>query len=128
MEGLYYYHDFEGLTFLHFYPGFPNGRVISIGKYTKLDQCFQAYPWLRLDSDFVQFSRGFYEINEGNKIRIVIKGDFGKLVYRGTIRKNGTIELSYKCPISNAGKSATFLRFSEENHIIHIELSDISIN
>ena len=41
MEGLFFYHDSDGITYLNFYP---DGRIISYGKYTKLNQPLQTFP------------------------------------------------------------------------------------
>jgi len=121
MEGLFYYHDSDGITYLSFYP---DGRVISYGKYSKLNQLLQTFPGFRIETDTVLYSRGFYQLDFGGGINIYLKGEYGKMVYRGTILDQNTIELSYRCPITNFEKTATFFRFSSHPHIIHIELSD----
>jgi hypothetical protein len=124
MEGLFYNHNIQGIVWLMFYP---DGRVISGDNSTKFDQF--TSQWFDAKSYKVHYSRGIYQIGEGGKIRIVIKGeDFGTLVYRGTIINDDTVELSCRCPFTNYMKSATYLRFSEGNHLIHMEISNFCIN
>lgn len=125
MEGLFFYHDSDGITYLNFYP---DGRIISYGKYTKLNQPLQTFPGYRIETDNVHYSRGFYQLDFGGGINIYLKGRFGKMVYRGTIQDENTIDLSYSCPFTNFRKSATFLRYSPGEHIIHFEISDTYAN
>ena len=126
MEGLFYYHGIDGVTFLWFYP---DGRVISGDNSTKIDQSSLAFQWLRAKNHNVHYSRGIYQIGEGNRIRIVVKGgDYGTLVYRGTINKDDTIELTCRCPFTNHLKSAIYTRFTEWNHIINMEISNVCVN
>lgn len=80
-------------------------------------------------SDTVHVSRGFYEIDIWDSIRIVIKaGDFGKMEYRGFIRDEDTVDLFFRCPFTWAKKSATFVRCILQKDIIHMELDDVCIN
>jgi len=125
MNGLYYYHDFDELTFLKFYS---DGRVIRYGRYTRHDRMFRSYLWFTLDKEQTHISRGIYQLDKNDGIRLVFKSDYGTMIYRGTIRDENTIDLSYGCPYTNFGKSATFLRFSSEQYKIHIELSDTYTN
>ena len=121
MEGLFYHHDSDGLTFLRF---FSDGRVISFGKSTRFDQVLLTFPRFRVESDKVHYSRGIYHIDIWDNIRIVLKGCLGKMEYNGFIRDEDTIDLLYSCPFTCARKLVTFLRYSIDEHIIHIEISD----
>jgi hypothetical protein len=125
MEGLFYYHDADELTFIRLYP---DGRVIRYGRYTKHDRMFHSYVWFTLEEEQTHMFRGIYQLEKGNGIRIVFKSDFGTMVYRGTILDNNSIELLSKCPFNNFGKSATFMRYSSEHYKIHIMLSDTYAN
>lgn len=125
MEGLFYHHDYESITFFRF---FADGRAISYGTYTRFDQHFHSYLWFTLETENVYYSRGFYQLKNGNGIRIVFKSDFGTMVYRGTILDNNSLDLLSKCPFNNFGKSETFMRYSSKQYIIHIELSDTCAN
>jgi len=125
MEGLYYYHELDWVTFLWFYP---DGRVISGDNSTKLDRFSSATQWFKAESYDVHYSRGIYQIGEGNRIRIVIKGDYGTLVYLGIIQDENTIALYCRCPITNYRKTATYLRFTEEQYIIYKSTRDICAN
>lgn len=121
MEGLFYNHDADSNTFLRFYP---DGRVISYGKYTRFDQVLQTFPRFRVESDKVHFSRGIYHTDIWDNIRIVLKGYYGKIEYNGFIRDEDTVDLFYNCPFTCARKLVTFIRFSASEHIIHIEVTD----
>jgi len=124
MDGLFYNHDLDGITFFLFYP---DGRVISFGKSAKFDQPLRTYPWFKVDSDTIHFSRGIYHIDIWDNIRICMKGDFGKIVYDGYIRDDD-IDLFYSCPFTNFRKLATYIRFSKEHHIIHFKLHQSILN
>lgn len=124
MEGLFYYHGFDEFTFFRFYS---DGRVIRYGRYTKHDRMFHSYVWFTLEEEQTHISHGIYQLDKNDGIRLVFKSDYGTMVYRGTIRDEN-IDLSYGCPITNFKKSETFLRYSSEHHIIHIELSEINTN
>ncbi len=124
MEGLFFYHDIDDITFFLFYP---DGRVISFGKSAKLDQPLQTFPGFRIKSDTTHFSRGVYHIDIWDNIRITVKGSYGKVVYQGFIRDED-IDLYYRCPFTNIKKSATYIRFSKEHHIIHFELHQSILN
>lgn len=123
MDGLYYFDDIEDITLFWFYP---DGRVVSMFKSTKFDQPLRTYPWFKVDSDVIHFSRGIYTIDIWDAIIITVRGCFGKIVYDGYIRDDDTIDLYYRCPITNFKKLVTYVRFCEEQHIIHLEL-DLSI-
>jgi hypothetical protein len=92
MEGLFYSHDYDGITLFGFYP---DGRVVSMFKSTKFDQQLRTYPWFKVDSDIIHFSRGFYKVDIWDSIVITIKGNFGKIVYDGYIRDEN-IDLYYR--------------------------------
>ena len=124
MDGLFYNHDLDGITFFLFYS---DGRVISFGKSTKYDQPLQTFPGFKVDSDIIHFSRGFYKVDIWDSIVITVKGNFGKIVYDGYIRDE-YIDLYYRCPFTNIKKSATYTRFSEEHHIIHFKLHQSILN
>jgi hypothetical protein len=123
MEGLFYFHGMEGVTFLWFYP---DSRVISGDNSTKFDQ--YSSQWFEAKPYKVHYFRGTYTIGERRRIRIVIRTDYGTLVYRGTINKDDAIELTSRCPFTNHIKSATYLRFSEGNKITHMKISDVCVN
>ena len=127
MEGLFYYsNDLEKVTFLWFYP---DGRVIAGDYFTQFDQSFSAIQWFRAESHDVYYSRGIYQIGEGRRIRIVLKDrDYGTLVYRGTIQDENTIVLYCRCPFTHYRKSATYMRFSDEQYIMDKRLRDICAN
>ena len=116
MDGLFYNHDIDGITFFLFYT---DGRVISFGKSAKFDQPLQT--------DTTHFSRGFYHIDIWDNIRITVKGSYGKIVYQGFIRDEN-IDLFYRCPFSNCKKLVTFIRFSKEHHIIYFKLYQPILN
>ena len=124
MDGLFYNHDMDGITFFLFYP---DGRVISFGKSAKFDQPLQTYPGFRIKSDTTHFSRGTYRIDIWDNIRITVKGSYGKIIYQGFIRDEN-IDLFYRCPFSNCKKLVTFIRFSKEHHIIHFKLHQPILN
>lgn len=125
MEGLFYYHDIDELTFLRFYP---DGRVVRYGRYNRHNRIFNTYHWFTLAEEQTHLARGIYQLDNGNGIRMVFKSDFGTMVYRGTILDENTIELSYGCPLTNFRKSASFFRFSLEQHQVQLEASEIYTN
>ena len=126
MEGLFYYrHSLVEVNFLMFYR---DGRVISGDNSTKFDQSSSAFQWYKTKSYNVHFFRGTYTLGEDNKIRMVIKSDYGTLVYRGTINNDDTIELTCRCPFSNHLKSAIYNRFTDRKNIVHMEISNVCIN
>ena len=124
MKGLFYSHDYDGVTLFWFYP---DGRVVSMGKSTKFNESLRTYPWFKVDSDTIHFSRGIYKVNIWDSIVITVKGDFGKIVYQGDIRDEN-IDLYYRCPFTNIKKSATYTRFNEEHNIIHLKLHQSILN
>jgi hypothetical protein len=125
MEGLYYFHGLDGITFLLFYP---NSRVISFGSSGQANQSSSAIQWLSRESEKIHFSRGIYHIDIWDNIRITVKGDYGTMVYRGFVRDENTIDLYCKCPFTNFKTLKTYQRFSSEHHIIHKQISDICAN
>lgn len=125
MNGLYYYNDIDELTFLRFYS---DGKVIRYGRYTRIDQHFRSFLWFTIEEEQTHYSRGIYQLDKSDGIRLVFKGDFGTMNYHGTIRDENTIDLSYGCPLTNFRKSATFFHFSLEQHKVQIELSEIYTN
>lgn len=122
---MFYYDGFDEFTFFRFYS---DGRVIRYGRYTKHDRMFHSYVWFTLEEEQAHMFRGIYQLDKGNGFRIVIKGEYGTMIYQGTIRDENTIDLSYGCPITNFGKSASFSRFSFKPHKVQIELSEIYTN
>ena len=88
----------------------------------------RSYPWFKLEEEQTHISRGIYQLDKGNGIRLVFKSDFGMIIYRGTIRDANIIDLSYSCPFTNFRKSATFMRHSLEQHKVQIEVSEIYTN
>jgi len=111
MKGLFISQDTDGITFLRFYA---DGNVIAYGKSTRFDQVLPSFPWFRVESDKILFASGIYLIEEGNRIRIRVTGKFGKINYRGTIHSD-TLKLFSRCPITNYGKSETFIGFLKSN-------------
>ena len=120
MEGLFYNHDNDGLTFLRL---FADGRVIAYGKSTKFDPPLQTFSWFRVDTDRTLFASGIYQIEDGDKLKIRVIGDYGAIDYRGTIRDKDTLYLNCRCPSTNYRKSEKYFRFSEKEHIINFEVS-----
>lgn len=120
MEGLFYNHDNDGITFLRLYP---DGKVISFGKSTRFDQVLPSFPYFRIDTDKTHFASGAYQIEDGGGIKIRVDGNFGITDYRGTIRNNDVLWLNCRCPFTNHRKCEKFRRFSEAEHIIHFEVS-----
>ena len=114
MENLYWHQDIEGITFLLFYK---DGRVISYNRYNRFDQHFHLVPF-----------RGIYQVDLWDNIRIVLKGDLGKLDYKGFIRDDETVHLFSRCPFTWAKKQATFVRCSLLKDLIHMELGDVCVN
>ncbi len=125
MEGLFQYIDSDGIFYLFFYR---DGRVISYNKYNRVDQHLNSAPGLRIESENVYSFRGIYHIDIWDNIRIVIKGDFGKMEYRGFIRNEETVDLIFRCPFTWAKKSATFVRCCERKDIINKEVGDFCKN
>lgn len=123
MRGLY--QDNEGNNFIWFYP---DGRVISFCKTSDFEQTLQTFPWFKVDSDTIHHSRGIYQVDIWDNIRVVIKGDIGKLEYRGFIRDDDTIDLFSRCPFTCAKKSATFVRCTVPKDNVHMELGDVCTN
>lgn len=121
MDGLFYYHDGDGITFLRLYA---DGRVISYGKSTKFDQFLQTFPWFRVESDKILFAKGKYKVEKEARIRILVIGEYGKMDYHGRILDADTMALFCRCRFTNYRKSETYRRFSDEKHIIHFEVSD----
>ena len=124
MDGLYYFDDIDGITLFWFYP---DGRVISMVKSNLFDQHLKTFPWMKVDSDVIHFSRGIYKVDIWDNIRICMEGEYGKIVYEGHIRDEN-IDLYYRCPITNVMKLMTYVRFCEEHHIIHLELHQSILN
>jgi len=120
VEGLFFYNGDIGITFLRLYP---DGRVIVYGKSTAFDESLQTFPWFRVDSDINFLAEGNYLIVDDNRIKIRVVGGYGPIDYRGTIRDEDTLYLNCRCPFTNYVKSEKYLRFSEDNHIIHFEVS-----
>jgi hypothetical protein len=121
MEGLYWYNDADGITFLFFYK---DGRVMSYNKYNRFDQHINSFPGLSVESEKVHRFRGIYQVDLWDNIRIVIKGDLGKMEYKGFIRDEDTVDLFCRCPFTWAKKSGTFVRCSLRKDLIHMELGD----
>jgi len=120
MNGLFYCDHASGITFLRFYP---DGSVILNGKSIRFDQILPSFPWLRVDSDSVNFGRGKYNVDAEGRIRIIAEGTLGKVDYRGKIQNKDRIDLRYRCPITNHISMETFCRFSEKEHIIRFEVN-----
>jgi hypothetical protein len=115
MEGLFYYHDSDSLTFLRFYA---DGRVVSYGKSIRFDQGLPSFPWLRVDSDRVNFGWGNYYVDAEVRIRIRAEGTLGNIDYIGTIHSKDRIDIRCRCPITNHRKMETFRRFSVKENVI----------
>lgn len=124
MDGLYFFDDVDGITLFWFYN---DGRVISMVKSNLFDQHLKTYPWFKIDSDVIHFSRGFYKVDIWDNIRICTKGEYGKIVYKGHINDD-CIDLYYRCPITNFKTLVTYVRFNEEHHNIHLELGQAILN
>jgi len=120
MKGTFFCDDADGITFLRFYP---DGSVVIYGKTIVFDQILTSFPWLRVDSDRVNFGRGKYYINAKERIRIRAEGTLGKLDYREIIKNIDRIDFRFRCLITNYRKMETFQRFSEKEHIIRFEVN-----
>jgi hypothetical protein len=117
MTGLFYYHDSDEITFIQFYE---DGRVTSIGKNSRFDRNMSTSYWHKIQSDKVDYLYGRYWIGEGNRIKIKLEGEY-RVDYRGTIKNDDTLGLVTRCQYTNYRKAVTFRRFSEREHIIHLE-------
>ncbi len=125
MEGLFFCHDIDGITFFLFYS---DGRVISFGESTMFNQHIRTFPGVQKKSDTIQFARGIYHVDIWGNIKIIVKGDLGKIIYHGFTWGEKTIDLSYSCPYANFTKLVTYTRFNKEHHIIRFELNQITMN
>ncbi len=93
MEGLFYNHDNDGLTFLRL---FPDGKVLSFGKSTKFEHPLPPFPYFQVVTDKTLFASGSYQIEE-DRIKIRVIGDYGTIDFQGTIRENDTMYLNCRC-------------------------------
>ncbi len=125
MEGLFFCHDIDGITFFLFYS---DGRVISFGEPTMFDQHLRTFPGVHKKSGTIQFARGIYHVDIWDNIKIIVKGSYGKIVYQDFVKDEKTIDLSYSCPFTNFTKLVTYIRFSKEHHITRFELNQITMN
>lgn len=125
MKGLFQCFDADGIFYLLF---FRDNRVLYYSRYNRFDQQLHSFPGLRLESENVYCFRGIYQVDIWDNVRIVIKGDFGKMVYRGFIRDEDIVFLICRCPFTCAKKSATFVRCAEQKDNIGKEFGDICIN
>ena len=118
MEGLYYYHDYDEISFIQFYE---DGRAMFFGKSIRFGHQFTTSNWVKIESDKVVYLYGRYWIGDGNRIKIKLVGEF-RLEYRGRIMNIYTLELIYRCQYTNSRKVVTFRRFSERKHLVYTQL------
>lgn len=107
---------------------YTDGRAVTYGRYYRLNKYLYTFPEMSVETNRVYVSMFRYRLNDSRKIIIILRGEFGKIVYQGTIKDEDSMDLFWRCPFTNEHKSAVFTRFKEGNHIIHLELSNYNTN
>ena len=124
MVGQFYYHDMAELTHLELNS---DGRAVSYARYYRFNQYLLTFPSMSVETNQIYVSRGKHRIEE-SKIKVIVRGELGRIVFQGTIKDEDSMDLFWRCPFTNERKSAVFTRYSKKNHIIHFELSLYNTN
>lgn len=126
MEGLFYFRDEKGFTFLFFDK---NGYVFSLGKSTKYMMPGTFGNCSHDGGEIIAWGRYFKRL-DGIKARLRFKVDNRPVIitYEGKICHTDLIEVSCTIPVFGYRKSETYQRYSAKYHLISINFPQLILN